>query len=82
MKALDEREGSVLMRVRVQPKASRNAIVAEPDGRLAAQAEGGHLEVVVRQAQPCAETQGCAEDLRTGRIGESDGIAVGVQVGP
>lgn len=31
---IEERNGQVLLRVRVQPKASRNAIRMEPDGRI------------------------------------------------
>ncbi|HOZ45665.1 MAG TPA: DUF167 domain-containing protein [Candidatus Hydrogenedentes bacterium] len=34
MQAIEDREGSVWLSVRVQPKASRNAIVLEPDGRI------------------------------------------------
>jgi uncharacterized protein len=32
--ALEAREGCVCLRVRVQPKASRNAVKLEPDGRV------------------------------------------------
>jgi len=34
MEAVEERDGSTLLRVRVQPKASRNAICVERDGRI------------------------------------------------
>ena len=32
--ATEQKDGYVLLRVRVQPKASRDAIVREPDGRI------------------------------------------------
>ena len=31
---IEERDGCVLLRVRVQPKAARNAVLMEPDGRV------------------------------------------------
>jgi hypothetical protein len=34
MAALEEKEGCLIVRVRVQPKASRDAMVFEPDGRI------------------------------------------------
>lgn len=34
MAPFEEREGFILLRVRVQPKASRNALTVEPDGRI------------------------------------------------
>lgn len=34
MKAVEEFEGGVRICVRVQPKASRNAIIFEPEGRI------------------------------------------------
>ena len=34
MDAVEAREGYILLRVRVQPKASRTAFIIEPDGRL------------------------------------------------
>ncbi len=34
MQAIEEKEGGVLLRVRVQPKSSRNALHIEPDGRI------------------------------------------------
>ncbi len=34
MGAIEEKDGEVWIRVRVQPKASRNAFCREPDGRL------------------------------------------------
>ena len=34
MQSVEEKNGQVLLRVRVQPKASRNAIRLEPDGRI------------------------------------------------
>ena len=34
VRAVEERNGRVRVRVRVQPKASRNAVVFEPDGRI------------------------------------------------
>jgi uncharacterized protein (TIGR00251 family) len=33
MKALEEKNGKILLHVRVQPRASRNALALEPDGR-------------------------------------------------
>ncbi len=32
--AMTEKEGNVFLRVRVQPKASRDALLCEPDGRI------------------------------------------------
>lgn len=32
--SIDERDGAVFLRVRVQPKAARNAVLIEPDGRV------------------------------------------------
>ena len=34
MTAVEEKDGRVLLRVRVQPRASRNALFREPDGRI------------------------------------------------
>ena len=34
MNVIEEKGGCVLLRVRVQPRASRNAIRVEPDGRI------------------------------------------------
>jgi hypothetical protein len=34
LEAIEEKDGAVLLRVRVQPKASRNAVSVEPDGRI------------------------------------------------
>jgi hypothetical protein len=31
---IEERDGNVFLRVRVQPKAARNAVMIEPDGRV------------------------------------------------
>lgn len=34
MNLIEQKDGYVLVRVRVQPKASREALVREPDGRI------------------------------------------------
>ena len=34
MTAVEEKDGRVLLRLRVQPRASRNALFREPDGRI------------------------------------------------
>jgi uncharacterized protein (TIGR00251 family) len=34
MVPFEEKQGFILLRVRVQPKASRNALTVEPDGRI------------------------------------------------
>lgn len=36
MNTVEERAGYVLLHIRVQPKASRNALILEPDGRIRA----------------------------------------------
>lgn len=36
MQSIEEKEGRVLLRVRVQPKASRNELILEPNGRVRA----------------------------------------------
>ena len=54
MDAIEEKDGYVLVRIRVQPKASRNAIRLEPDGRIrmaitAPPVDGAANEAVVAQ---------------------------------
>ena len=34
MNVIEERPGGVLLRVRVQPRASRNAVLVDPDSRI------------------------------------------------
>lgn len=51
--ALEAREGGVLLRVRVQPKASRNAVLGEQGGRIrialtAPPVEGAANEALVK----------------------------------
>ncbi|MBN2310040.1 MAG: YggU family protein [Candidatus Hydrogenedentes bacterium] len=50
MDAVDPRDGYVLLRVRVQPRASRNAIVCEPDGRVRVALTAPPLEGRANQA--------------------------------
>jgi len=48
--AIEEREGYVLLHVRVQPRASRNAVILEPDGRIRAAISAPPIEGAANKA--------------------------------